>query len=387
MAKLLIVTTVSTTLEAFLLPFACHFRALGWRVDAASSGVEGSELCGQNFNHCYEMRWSRNPHGIKKLADTIRDIRKLMAENDYDIVHVHTPIAAFITRFALRKARSSGKVKIVYTAHGFHFYQGDSFREKFIFKTAEKIAVDWTDHLIVINDEDYRAALGLLPHQKVTLMSGGIGVELEKYRYTGFSAAELTAARAELGAAAGDTVILMIAEFAPRKRHRDLVKALALAGDPTLRLAFAGIGPMMEQTRKFAESSGVIDNIKFLGFRRDIPLLIAAADATALPSDREGLPRSIMESMIVGTPVIGADVRGIKDLIGDGAGTLVTLGDINGLAAALKKHQSQGPEIIAIKKKARERTGIFDVRNILKQHEEIYENLLNERKSRNRREN
>lgn len=376
MAKVLMVTTVAVTLEAFLLPFARAFREKGWAVDAAASGVHSSEPCMRAFGRCYELSWTRNPLDLENLLNSLEKIRILAERNEYDLVHVHTPIAAFVTRYALRKLRASGKVKVVYTAHGFHFYRGAPRLKSAVFKIAEKIAAAWTDHLIVINEEDYMAALRMLPEEKVTLIAGGVGMEMKKYRDAVFSGEELAAARAEMGAGAGDTLVLMIAEFVPRKRHRDLINALALTGDASIRLAFAGTGALMEETRRLAEAKGVADRIKFLGFCKNVPLLIAAADAAALPSEQEGLPRSVMESMARGTPVIGTDIRGIRDMLAAGCGTLVPLGDAEKLAAALKKHKTLTPELTIVREKAKEKAAIYDVREIIKEYEKIYERLL-----------
>lgn len=178
-----------------------------------------------------------------------------------------------------------------------------------------------------------------------------------------------------MGDTGGDSLILMIAEFSPGKRHKDIIEALALTKDPSIRLAFAGKGPRLEEIRELAASKGLADRVSFLGFREDIPLLISAADATALPSEREGLPRSVMESMALGTPVIGADVRGVRDMLADGRGTLVPLGDVVKLAEALKKHKTATPETEAIIKKAKERAENYDVQKIIKLHEEIYDEV------------
>lgn len=370
------VTTVSVTIEAFLLPYARHFRALGWRVDAASRGAGDSRMLSAEFDALYEMTWTRNPLDVKNLVRSAERIRMLVDQNDYDIVHVHTPIAAFITRYALRGLRGAGKVKVVYTAHGFHFYKGAPPLKSFIFKLAEKMAARWTDHLIVINQEDYEAALKMLPQEKVTLTAGGIGMDIKKYRDAAFSMKEIADARREMGASPGDTLILMVAEFSPGKRHGDLIKALASTKDASIKLAFAGAGQAAGESRKLAQAMGVADRVKFLGYRRDIPLLIKAADATVLPSQREGLPRVVMESMAIGTPVIGADIRGIRDLLSGGCGTLVPVGDVNGLAEALKKHKTKTPELEAMVESAKVSSESFDVEKIIARYEEIYDGLL-----------
>lgn len=376
MPKLLMVTTTAVTIEAFLLPFARHFRASGWVVDAAARDAAASGTLEPEFNNLYEMEWTRNLLDWENLARSVKRIRAIAVRNNYDIVHVHTPIAAFVTRFALRGERAAGKVKIAYTAHGFHFYKGGPPLKNLVFQTAERIAARWTDHLIVINGEDYEAALKMLPREKVTYTAGGIGMDLGKYKAAAFGADEIAAARREMGAKPGDTLILMIAEFSPGKRHKDLIKALAETGDPAIRLAFAGTGPLAAETRKLAAEAGAADRVKFLGFRRDVSLFIAAADATALPSEREGLPRVVMESMAIGTPVIGADTRGIRDLLSSGCGMLVPAGDTHALAEALKKHKNKTPEITAAAEKAKAKAETFDVEKIIGHYEGIYGGLL-----------
>lgn len=376
MPKLLMVTTVSVTIEAFLLPYARYFRARGWTVSAASRGAADSRALSQEFDSLYEMEWTRNPLGVKGLTRSAERIRALVEQNGYDIVHVHTPIAAFITRYALRGLRGAGKVKTAYTAHGFHFYKGASPLKSFIFRTVEKAAARWTDHLIVMNEEDYEAALKMLPQERVTLTAGGIGMDMKKYRDAAFSVDEIAAARREMGVAPGGMLILMVAEFAPGKRHRDLINALAKTKDLSMRIAFAGVGQAADEVRKLAESVGIADRVKFLGLRKDIPLLLAAADVTVLPSQREGLPRAVMESMAIGTPVIGADIRGIRDLLSDGRGTLVPVGDVSMLTEALKKHKTKTPEIETMIQKAKASSESFDVEKIIAQYEGIYDRLL-----------
>lgn len=372
MPKLLTVTTVAVTIETFLLPLARHLRALGWTVDAAAGGVTGSKTLNRDFSALHEMEWTRNPLDIARLARSVKRIRVIVKQNRYDIVHVHTPIAAFITRFALR----GGGVKIVYTVHGFHFYKGAPPLKKLIFSAVEHAAAHWADHLVVINGEDYEAALKMLPSEKVTFMSGGIGMDVKKYGDAVFSGEELAAARREMGGLSCYTLALMVAEFTPGKRHYDMINALAAADDPAICLALAGTGPLSEEARRLAAAKGVADRVKFLGFRRDIPLLMAAADVTVLPSEREGLPRVVMESMAIGTPVIGTDIRGTRDLLAEGCGTLVRLGDVSMLAAALKKHKTKTPEIAAIIERAKTKSIEFDAEKIIAQYKEIYSQLL-----------
>ena len=122
--SLLLVATTHLTVRSFLLPFARHFRALGWRVDAAAEGISACPDCGPAFDRVWDVNWSRNPLSLGNLTDARARIGALATSVGYDLVHVHTPVAAFVTRLALRRHRRAKRLKVIYTAHGFHFYKG-----------------------------------------------------------------------------------------------------------------------------------------------------------------------------------------------------------------------------------------------------------------------
>ena len=120
--SLLIVTTVAQT-HGFLLPFARHFRAHGWRVDGCASGIAEYQPAAGCYDTMYELPLSRSIRDIHGMSRTIGTLQAIVAR-DYDIVHVHTPIAAFLTRAIIRRMPSSDRPKVVYTAHCFHFHEG-----------------------------------------------------------------------------------------------------------------------------------------------------------------------------------------------------------------------------------------------------------------------
>ena len=370
--KLLISTTVAATLKAFLLPYARYFRSLGWTVDAMARDVASDETCLDAFDHCWDIPWSRSPLDPRNLLHAPSLIQNIVKREGYDIVHVHTPVAAFVTRFALRNRSVDTFPKIVYTAHGFHFYKGGQALRNCIFLNLEKLAGKWTDKLIVINQEDYdAAALHHIVPQEDRVYMPGIGLDLEEYRRA--PASETVAKiRSELGLQADDTLFTMIAEFNAGKRHRDALQAFALIQNKHLHLALAGTGPLFQEMQELAASLKIEDRVHFLGFRRDIPELILASKATILPSEREGLSRSGMESICLGVPVIGADARGVRDLITDKNGILFPVGDVKALSEAIAK-MAVAPDA-AYNTKADDR---WDVRSLIESHEKLYGGLLN----------
>ena len=156
--RLLIVTTVNDMMRDFLLPFARHYRALGCTVDGMARRDDTFEACATAFDRLWPIGWSRSPWDLWNLLDNVRTVRSVVARENYDLVHVHTPIAAFITRMALRRLRALGKLRVIYTAHGFHFHTGGPALPNALFLAMEKLAGRWTDYLIILNHEDMVAA-------------------------------------------------------------------------------------------------------------------------------------------------------------------------------------------------------------------------------------
>ena len=374
----LFVTTVPITLEAFLVPFAQHFRALGWRVDALANGATGNEHIADAFDARYDVAWSRNAFSPRNLLGTAREVRRLVQANRYDIVHVHTPVAAFVTRYALRALRGrSGGPRVIYTAHGFHFYQGQAALPHAALRLLERIAAPWTDYLVTINREDFEAARhlrGLAP-ERVRLIPG-IGVDIERFRPDSVTAEERTALRRELGMPEDGYMVTMVAEMAPVKRHEFALRALATVRDPRVRLVLVGSGPLEADLRQLAASLGVAERVTFAGYRRDIPQVLASTDAFMLVSEREGLARSVLEAMASGALVIGTRTRGIADAIGD-AGIVVDKHDPSALATAIDAAAEDASRGRMLGRAARERVcREFAFERIAQAYEELYREAL-----------
>jgi len=304
-------------------------------------------------------------------------LRALVTREKYDLVHVHTPVAAFLTRFALRDLRRKQGLKVIYTAHGFHFHDGRGALGNAVFAAVERLAGRWTDRLVVINRTDEKEALrrGIVDSTRLRYMPG-IGLDLRQYSPESTAPDEVERVRRELGLLPGQPLFLMVAEFNPGKRHRDLLAAFAAMGDSPAHLAFAGSGPEMEGLRRWCCEKGLSERVHFLGHRRDIPALVRASLATVLPSEREGLPRSVMESMALGVPVIGSSARGVRDLLDECGGLKVPVGDILGLKEAMVSLLNDPEDARRLGEQARARMGIFDIPHLLECHEDLYQELL-----------
>jgi glycosyltransferase involved in cell wall biosynthesis len=379
MKKILMVTTIPYTLKMFLTPLVHHFRAKGWLVDGMACGISKDATCLELFNNIWDVELSRNPLDPRNFLRAPHTIRSVVEQGQYDIVHVHTPVAALVVRYSLNNLRRSNKVKVIYTAHGFHFHRGGSLITNNIFRAMEKLAGAWTDYLIVINHEDEQAAnqYKFLPPEQICYMPG-IGVDISKYDRQNVTQKEIDQVRQEIGILPTTALFLAVAEFTPNKRHKDMLQALAQLKRPDVHLAFAGKGSAasLDEIKKLINKLGVKNQVHLLGYRRDISTLMCSSVAVLLTSKREGLPKSIMEALCLGIPVIGTAIRGTSDLLADNSGLLVNVGDITALSNAMSWVLDHVQEAKEMGERGRARMFNYDINNILDLHEKLYTEAL-----------
>lgn len=377
MNRLLLVTTVPGTLNGFLSPFAQHFRSKGWLVDGMACGISSSLTSLETFDRVWDVEWSRNPLDPKNLLRAPNTIRDVVEQRQYNLVHVHTPVAALVTRYSINNVRKRNKVSVIYTAHGFHFHQGGSLLKNAVFIALEKLGGAWTDRLVVINRDDEQAAkrYRIVSPERIFYMPG-IGVDIDFYNCSKVAEEDILKVRRELGLKPSNPLFLAIAEFIPRKRHQDMVRALRRLERSEVHLAFAGKGPQTLEIRKLVFDLGLENQVHFLGERQDIPALIRTSVATLLTSEREGLPRSIMEALCLETPVIGTAIRGTRDLLANDCGILVNVGDVDAIADAMAwilDHPQQAQEM---GQRGRACMANYDLNNIINLHEILYSKAL-----------
>jgi len=381
--SLLIVATVSISIRAFLIPYARHFRALGWRVDAAANGASSDAALREAFDHVYELPFSRS---IRDLEGIVRGERAISAvlESGPDLVHVHTPIAAFITRFAVRRMPPDKRPAVAYTTHGFHFHEGGRPAMNAVFLTAERVAGRWTDRLVVVNDEDYAAAQTnrIVGPTRLVRMPG-IGVDTDRYSRSGVDPDALTLARRQLRVGPDTPLFVVVGELNRNKRPEDVIEALALMHHSKAVLVLVGEGRERARLEPLAGLMGLRDRVRFIGFVGDVRPLVGGATALVLPSEREGLSRSIMEALALEVPVVASTARGNRELVDAQSGFIVPTGDIRGLAAAMDWLVDHPVERLEMGRHGRRRmVERYDLPNLVRLHEEMYAGMLAARGAR-----
>lgn len=369
--KVLFVASVYRHLTAFHIPYIQYFQSNGYKVYAgAGEDIKvRKELEALNV-HCIDIAFSRSPVSKDNIV-AYKQLKKLFREMTFELVHVHTPVAALLTRRAFQVAKHG---KVVYTAHGFHFYEGAPKQNWLIYYTAEKIAVKWTDHLITINKEDYANAQKLLPNDQISYVHG-VGVDFDTVRLSEVEKANL---RQQIGLSEEHVIIAFVAELNANKNHQFLLRNWSSLKKrfPQAALCIIGTGELDQQLKEFVISKKLND-IHFLGYRSDVSSLLQISDIVTLLSHREGLPKSIMEAMVEGLPCVVTNTRGLRDLISDGKnGNVVNHGDddelVNAFGQLLKSKELR--EMMG--GQAQKLVQPYLIENVLKEYVEIYEKLL-----------
>ena len=369
MKKILYITTLSRTINAFLVPHIQMLRKQGNIVDCACciDKLVDNELIEDGVK-IYDIPFSRNPLHIGNIK-AFKKLVNLQKENNYDIVHVHTPVASVYGRLLKLKFP---KLRTIYTVHGFHFYDGAPFINWAIYYPIEKIMARFTDTMITMNSEDYERSKKF--NIQNTYKINGVGVDLSKYSLENHNKSEI---RRKLNLSDDDFVILMIAEVNKNKNHKQMIDAIEILknkGIKDIKVVCAGEGVMLDEIKIYIKEKNLENNIHMLGFRTDIDELIIGCDMGILMSYREGLPRNIMELMACGKPVIGTNIRGIKDLIQSNInGYLVNIGDINKTSNAIEKIYLSRPLLDEMSKAAYESIQIYSVNKVVDQIKQILE--------------
>ena len=251
-----------------------------------------------------------------------------------------------------------------------------SITKNFVYKQIEKWAGKYTDHLVVINREDEISALELNIVKKERLVyMPGIGVDTGFYNPKSISTEKTSKLKEKLGLASDQTILSMVAEFNPGKRHGDVIDALVLLDVSDVHVVFAGTGLLEEKLKKKVADLGIENQVHFLGYCDDVITVIGASTATILSSEREGLPRCVLESISLGVPVIGAKARGTVDLLGNGVGMLYEIGNVQELADCMKEICFSNDLVESLSKESRKASKNYDISKIVEMHLDLYNSV------------
>lgn len=323
--------------------------------------------------HFYNQHTFRSIFAFRDNWIAFLNLKKFLKEHpDISFIHCNTPIGGMIGRIC---GKIYGVKTIIYTAHGFHFYDGAPLFNRTILKWVEQFLAHWTDAILTMNKEDYLAASKFhLRNNGKAYYVPGVGVDTESFMNVQI---DRDGIRESLGIPRDAIVAIAMGDIVPRKNYRVAIEAVSRAKRPHLHYIICGRGPQIEELKKLADTLGIGSNVHFLGFRNDVKQLALSSDLFLFSSTQEGLPRSTMEAMCAGLPCVISAIRGHVDLIENNKGGLLCpVNDVDAFAGALKKivdnpgyRKEQG--LIA-----KERIKNFDYKVVKKYLTEIYDDIL-----------
>jgi len=308
--KILFVATVDQKhIIKFHTPFLRWFHEQGYEVHVACAGNAVVPYC--DVKH--SIPFKRSPFRINNIR-AYKLLKHLIDSNGFKLIHCHTPVGGVVGRLAARDARKRG-TKVLYTAHGFHFYKGAPIKNWLLYYPVEKWLAKYTDHLITINDEDYQLVIKKKFKAKQVSHVNGVGIDLNRFEQT--SEEKRQELRKRYGYDADAFILIYVAEMTFRKHQDLLINAMhkLRLEIPNIRLLLVGDGEKLEEYRNLAKNLRVNDIVEFLGYRNDIPELMSLSNVAVSSSRQEGLPVNIMEAMAIGLPVVASNCRGNRDLL------------------------------------------------------------------------
>lgn len=323
--KALMIASVASMIDQFNMDNISILLKLGYEVHVAADFVDGGTINQERIENLktrllemgvdvFHVAIPRKITAINKIITAYKEVKDLCDANCYRIVHCHSPIGGVVARMAARDIRKKG-TKVIYTAHGFHFYDGAPKKNWLMFYPVEKECSRLTDVLITINKEDYNRAKKAF-HAKETIYVPGVGVDTDKFS-SGLIDIDLK--RNELGVEKNQYMFLSVGELSERKNHEVVIKALSKIETMNYKYFIVGKGELEKYLEDLVKDLGLENKVYLLGYRTDVSELCQAADLFIFPSHQEGLPVDLMEAIACKTNVICSSIRGNVDLVLDDA--------------------------------------------------------------------
>ncbi|EXG83602.1 glycosyltransferase [Clostridium sp. ASBs410] len=371
--KVLVVTTTSGFVPQFEMNNVKYLQLLGYEVHYASNyrtpvyGKDNSRLDGTGIIR-HQVDFVRSPFRLSNIKVLIKLV-KLMKKEQFALIHCHTPMGGVLGRIAAWISKCD---VVMYTAHGFHFYQGAPLINQLLYKTMEWTLAHMTDILVTINQEDYKAALKFkLKKDGAVFYVPGIGIDCKRFYTNEDKRQEI---RSQYQIQPDDFILITCGELIKRKNHEAILKALTYIKDHQVKLILCGSGVLEQDIRQKIRDYDLEDRIIMIGYCYNILDHLKAADCFVFPSYQEGLPVALMEAMASGLPVVCSKIRGNVDLIiPEEGGFLVDPRDIKELANSILKLKENHELKIKMGLFNAERIQKFDVEVVNRKMRDIYQ--------------
>lgn len=370
------------TVKNQLLPLIDRCRQFADVEIACAAGPDSERLARQGYRfHAIPFSRSESPlDHLRALAATVRLLRR----ERYDLLHTHTPIAAAIARVAAAIARVP---LVVNTAHGFYFHEHMPAWKYRVHLFAEWFLGRLTDFSFFQSREDLQSALAHGICRRETGLWISNGIDLARFDPDRPGLPEAAAAiRDSLQIPREAVLVTMVGRLVREKGYYELLEAFRRSARARPDLHLMIIGPEQDGDRdgvlaaiRAAQSDAVTGSrLRYAGYQTDLPAYLKASDLFVLPSHREGMPRTIIEAMAMGLPVIATEIRGCREeVVPEETGLLVPPRQAGPLAQAIARLASDGPLRRRMGDRAREAARAqYDERQVLERQAEVLQRLL-----------
>lgn len=378
MNRALIVTSVASMISQFNIPNIKLLIELGYKVTVATNfknpgnipedeSVKLINFLEEMDVECINIPFSRNPVD-KHNIESYKILKEIITSNGYKLIHCQSPIGGAITRLAAKG--TSGK--IIYTAHGFHFFKGAPLKNWVTYYPLEKYLSRYTDVLITINNEDFFNSKKF--HAKKLKKVHGVGIETHHNIIDDDKIKEM---KKELGILKNQMVFISVGELNDNKNHSIVLKAFSTLTELNYQYLIIGQGPKADELQMLINKYELTDNIKLLGYRDDVPELLSLSDVFIFPSYREGLSKALMEAMSYGLPVIASKIRGNIDLVCEKkGGYLFNPNDYRSLSKKIKNLYYHGEKRKSFSEWNKDIITEYDMKKVNEEMKEIYKYIL-----------
>lgn len=311
---LFVATVVKGHIDVFHIPFLKMFKENGWETTVVSrNNYENPIDCQIPYcDNFVDIPFERNPLHFNNVKCYF-ELKKIINLQKFDLIHCHTPVGGVVTRLAARKKRNENITKVIYTAHGFHFFKGAPIKNWFFYYPVEKILSMYTDTLITINREDFELAKNKFYSKNIQLVPG-VGIDMDKFKKASI---QNNIQRRTVENKDKEFILTCVGELNKNKNQEFLIRVVhsLIKKMPSVKLLLVGEGSERDNLELLCTQLEIEGNVSFLGYRNDIPEILRNTDLLFSVSKREGLPVNVMEAMASGKPIIASNCRGNKDLV------------------------------------------------------------------------
>lgn len=379
MKRMLMMATTAAMIEQFNKSNILILEDMGYEIHVLGNFCEGNPISDERLAAFKDWlsehhgKWfhypaTRNPLDCKNNIIAYKYVLKLIRKYRYEFVHCHTPIGSVIGRLAAKKTCT----KIIYTAHGFHFFKGAPIKNWLFYFPVEWLCSWMTDILITINQEDYQRAKKVLHAKRVEYIPG-VGINVET-----FSSCQVNRIikRQEIGLSKNDFVVISVGEINDNKNHSVIIKAIAELNDSDIKYIICGKGEKDKKIEKLIGKLHLGEQVFLTGYRNDIPELLQISDLFAFPSKREGLGLAAIEAMASGLPLITSNIHGINDYSINGVtGYKYAPNDYKGFCKGIKLIKNNPADRYSIAKNNRQFAKEYTKKNVCTTMKKIYRNI------------